>query len=118
MIDTEPPESVPRRRLVPGLGPNRSVARLVVMVALLAVVAVATLTATTAARGQGDGAADASQAQPEPATQAPPAEADAGEDATLSKQPLYRISQLYGFSPIINGIIIGLSVLAVMFFIW
>ncbi|MFI4859722.1 MAG: MotA/TolQ/ExbB proton channel family protein, partial [Phycisphaerales bacterium JB063] len=46
------------------------------------------------------------------------AEADAGEDATLSKQPLYRISQLYGFSPIINGIIIGLSVLAVMFFIW
>jgi biopolymer transport protein ExbB len=36
----------------------------------------------------------------------------------LSTQPLYKLSQMFLFSPVINGIIAGLSVLALMFFLW
>ena len=91
----------------------RPTLRIVAMVAVLIAVAAATFSATTPARGQGDPAA--TDANPPAATTGQEAIAD---DAKLSDQPLYRISQLYGFSPIINGLIIGLSVLAVMFFIW
>lgn len=35
----------------------------------------------------------------------------------LSEQPFYRVQQLFMFSPVINGIIVGLSVLGLLFFL-
>ncbi|XAL98381.1 MotA/TolQ/ExbB proton channel family protein [Phycisphaeraceae bacterium D3-23] len=98
---------------------GRPTFRLVAMVTMFFIIAAATLATTGPASGQDD-TTPANPAQPQ--TQSAPGATDSlsggDADANLSKKPLYRISQLYGFSPIINGIIIALSVLAVMFFVW
>ena len=63
----------------------------------------------------------AGPAAPTPASQsAPPTASDAGYGnlGDLSTQPLYKLQQMFFFSPVVNGIIAGLSVLAVMFFLW
>lgn len=49
-----------------------------------------------------------------PATQAD----KPGEPIQLSDQPVYKLGQLFMFSPVINGIIAGLSVLGVLFFLY
>lgn len=36
----------------------------------------------------------------------------------LAEQPIYKLQEMFMFSPVINGIIAGLSVLALMFFLW
>jgi len=56
---------------------------------------------------------------PAPATPAPadPA-ADYGNLGDLSVQPIYKLKQMFLFAPVINGIIGGLSVLGLMFFLW
>ena len=58
----------------------------------------------------------ASPATTPPAPEAPAA--DYGNLGDLSTQPLYKLQQMFFFSPVVNGIIAGLSVLAVMFFLW
>lgn len=105
MIDTETPKSIAYRR---GLGPTRGVARLVLLVVLLAVATAGTL----AAQGQDDAPAPGNNA-------AETAGESAGEEAAqpLSEQPLNRVSQLYFYAPIINGMIIGLSVIALALFV-
>lgn len=88
-----------------------------VVLMLTALVAIAA--ATFAAQGQGDG--DGGSPDTPSSQLAEPGVSGAGEtggQSELSDQPLYRIGQLYGFSPIINGMIVGLSVLALMFFLW
>lgn len=54
-------------------------------------------------------------ATPTPA--APPA-TTATDFGDLSTQPLYKLGEMFKFSPVINGLIGGLSVLALMFFLW
>lgn len=50
-----------------------------------------------------------------PAPVAPAADTNLGD---LSTQPLYKLGEMFKFSPVINGIIGGLSVLGLMFFLW
>ena len=52
---------------------------------------------------------------PAPAPTVAPTATDLGD---LSTQPLYKLGEMFKFSPVINGIIGGLSVLALMFFLW
>lgn len=56
---------------------------------------------------------------PQPAAPAETGEAAAAPDGpvVLSEQPFYRVQQLFMFSPVINGIIVGLSVLGLLFFL-
>jgi biopolymer transport protein ExbB len=91
------------------------------MVAVLAVAAAATFSAT----GQGDGGQPADNAGGTSSQLQPPGgngTGDAGNAGTpsddgLSDQPLNRIGQLFFYAPVINGLILGLSVLALMFFV-
>ncbi|MEM9419813.1 MAG: MotA/TolQ/ExbB proton channel family protein [Planctomycetota bacterium] len=55
------------------------------------------------------------QAQPVPAPTTP---ANYGNLGDLSVQPIYKLKQMFMFAPVINGIIGGLSVLSLMFFLW
>lgn len=43
---------------------------------------------------------------------------DYGNLGDLSVQPIYKLKQMFMFAPVINGIIGGLSVLGLMFFLW
>ena len=108
MIDTETPKTIaiPPRS---GLGPKHGWARLVLLVALL----VAATAGTLAAQGQDDAPATPPAAQPESTDGA--TDGDAAEP--LSEQPLNRVSQLFFYAPIINGIILALSVIALAFFV-
>jgi len=108
VIDTEPPKTI-AGPLRSGTGPTRGLARLVLLVALLAVATAATL----AAQGQDDAPANNAAE-----TTGQPAETPAdGAAEPLSEQPLNRISQLFGYAPIINGMILGLSVIALALFV-
>lgn len=89
------------------------------MIAVLIAAAAATFSAT----GQGaDGqptdnpGGTSSQLQP-PGGEAGNTPADEAADEGLSDQPLNRIGQLFFYAPVINGLIIGLSVLALAFFV-
>jgi len=102
--------------------------RLLVMVGLLAAIGVATLTAQAQSPGAagadqpgstGDAASDTDSGVDlgtAPGT-------DAGQDASdpqpgLAKEPLGRVGQLFMYSPIVNGIILGLSGLALALFLF
>ncbi|MEM6853489.1 MAG: MotA/TolQ/ExbB proton channel family protein [Planctomycetota bacterium] len=63
-----------------------------------------------------DGSADASgiQAPAAPAAQ-PGTVSNLGD---FSVQPIYKLKEMFLFAPVINGIIAGLSVLSLMFFLW
>lgn len=41
-----------------------------------------------------------------------------GNLGDLSVQPIYKLKQMFLFAPVINGIIAGLSVMGLMFFLW
>lgn len=89
------------------------------MIAVLVAAAAATFSAT----GQdNDGqptdnpGGTSSQLQP-PGGEAGNASADEAAAEGLSDQPLNRIGQLFFYAPVINGLIIGLSVLALAFFV-
>lgn len=60
--------------------------------------------------------------QPAPPAAAPATTPDETSDevkpAPLSEQPLYKFKQLFMFSPVINGMIVGLSVLGLLFFLY
>ena len=107
---------------------NRTPRRLALMVVLLGVMIAVALVANAQGVGPdrtGPGAAPPAQpaADNAPAPSAnstPPAtQADKpGEPIQLSDQPVYKLGQLFMFSPVINGIIAGLSVLGVLFFLY
>lgn len=101
--------------------------RLGLMVLLLAVA----IGATLVARAQDDSGLPVREdpaptdAQSDAQSDAQPADRDtAGADETedkptgLSEQPLARFKDLFMFSPVINGIIAGLSVLGLLFFLF
>lgn len=95
---------------------NRTGLRLALMVVLLACAIGATLVVnaqSTDAPGEGATTQTAEPAAPP----APVAEADA-KPADLSDNPLYRFRDLFMFSPVINGIIAGLSVLGLLLFLY
>jgi biopolymer transport protein ExbB len=72
---------------------------------------------TTAQQGT---AANAPAANPplQAGPTAPVAPETIGNLGDLSTQPLYKLQQMFLFSPVVNGIIAGLSILALMFFLW
>lgn len=93
---------------------NRTPLRLGLMVVLLACAISATLMVnaqSTDAPGEGTTAA------PTPAAPTPAAP-DANAPIDLSDNPLYKVRDLFMFSPVINGIIGGLSVLGLIFFLY
>ncbi|MBX2853142.1 MAG: MotA/TolQ/ExbB proton channel family protein [Phycisphaeraceae bacterium] len=94
---------------------NRTPLRLGLMVVLLACTIGATLMANAQSTdAPGDGTAVGSTEPAEPVSTAEPAEKPAG----LADNPLYRFRDLFMFSPVINGIIAGLSVLGLVFFLY
>lgn len=96
---------------------NRTPLRLGLMVLLLAFAIGATLMASAQSTDPNTGpATDAPAAQPEAAA----SEATTATDkpAGLSDNPLYRFKDLFMFSPVINGIIAGLSALGLIFFLY
>ncbi|MFN3168007.1 MAG: MotA/TolQ/ExbB proton channel family protein [Phycisphaeraceae bacterium] len=113
---------------------DRTPRRLAVMVVLLGLAVGAALMVQAQPERPGPGAPPDSNAQPAPAqpgtsapqpqpgatantpAQNPPAEPDG--PIKLSDQPVYKLGQLFMFSPIINGIIAGLSALGLMFFLY
>lgn len=97
---------------------NRTALRLSLMALLLLCAAGATLLAqaqSTDPPGEG-GPAEVAPAAEAPAEPAAVDEADKPVD--LSDNPLYRVRDLFMFSPVINGIIAGLSVLGLIFFLY
>lgn len=85
---------------------------LVMVAALLAIGSTLTLRAQdTPAPGSTPGSAVVAPA-------APAAPDDMGNLGDLSVQPIYKLKEMFGFAPVINGIIVGLSVLGFMFFVW
>jgi len=115
---------------------DRTPRRLAVMLVLLGLAVGAALMAQAQPERPGPGAPPDSEPQPAPAqpdTSAPPAQpstpanppenpSDGTDDADgpieLSDQPVYKLGQLFMFSPIINGIIAALSALGLMFFLY
>ena len=67
---------------------------------------------------QAQPAAPAAPPAASPQAAAPAAPEGMGNLGDLSTQPLYKLQQMFMFSPVVNGIIAGLSILAVMFFLW
>jgi len=65
---------------------------------------------------EGNAPAESGSAAPQPVSPATPNESNPNADIELSDQPLYRVKQLFMFSPVINGIILVLSVLGLLFF--
>lgn len=103
---TPPPAPFRGRRLWPRA--------LVMIVALLAVASTLTLRAQDSAPAT---------SQPTPAVTQPattpapgPETSSLGNDEPIYK--LYKLKEMFMFAPVINGIIAGLSVLALMFFVW
>ena len=93
---------------------NRTAFRLGLMVLLLAVAIGATLVVNAQSN---DGPADVTATQPDApasAVSAKPTDKPGG----LSDNPLYKFRDLFMFSPVINGIIAGLSVLGLLFFLF
>ncbi len=73
----------------------------------------------TAASGTLPAAGAGAMPQATPAGTTPTADPPGyGNLGDLSTQPLYKLQQMFFFSPVVNGIIAFLSVLAVMFFLW
>lgn len=94
---------------------NRTILRVGLMVLLLAVGVGVTLMANaqSADLPLAEGATTA-PSQADTAT----SEVDADKPAALSENPLYKVRDLFMFSPVINGIIAGLSVLGLIFFLF
>ncbi|MGB0768223.1 MAG: MotA/TolQ/ExbB proton channel family protein [Phycisphaeraceae bacterium] len=98
---------------------NRTPLRLGLMVLLLAIVAGATLMANAQSTDPAAATTSAATGSAEDAqADGSAAAADVNEPIDLSDNPLYRIRDLFFFSPIINGIIAGLSVLGLLFFLY
>jgi len=105
---------------------NRTPLRLAVMVVMLAVVGGVTLfssaqtnpTSETPTQAPATPSPQATTSQTATGEQGDTASTDADGAMQLSDQPLYRIRDLFMFSPVINGIIVGLSVLALIFFLY
>lgn len=91
---------------------NRTGFRLGLMVLLLMV----GLGATLVAGAQGTAASVEATAEAQPVVIDTPA--SAGKPAGLSDHPLYKVRDLFMFSPVINGIIAGLSALGLIFFLY
>ncbi|MBB6429081.1 biopolymer transport protein ExbB/TolQ [Algisphaera agarilytica] len=114
---------VPARRLWPRA--------LVMIAALLAVGSTLTLRAQNSPALPPAPTASPTQPAPAPASpgvvpatpapvpaSAPATPTDYGNLGDLSVQPIYKLRQMFEFAPVINGIIGGLSVLSLMFFLW
>lgn len=107
-----------------------SAPRLALLIVLLLIAVAGTVYAQAPAPGNG-GAAGDNPAQPAPGGEtpatspapqlvSPPQENQTAVPTApiqLSEQPLYRVQQLFMFSPVINGIILALSVLGLLFFV-
>ncbi len=101
--------------------PNWTTRRLAVMLVLLitAVSVVFYTRAQTVRPGPGEGPSPAQQPPAEGATPVQPAEqGGANKPVELSDNTLYRMGELFMFSPIINGLIAGLSALGLIFFLF
>lgn len=97
---------------------NRTSLRLSLMVVMLGCALGATLMAGAQSTDPpGEGSAVATPVDPSAQAQSPEM-ADADKPADLSDNPLYRFRDLFMFSPVINGIIAGLSVLGLIFFLY
>lgn len=96
---------------------TRTPLRLGLMVVLLAFGIGATLMANAQSTDPAT-APEATAAQPEAVAPAEAAPASADKPVDLSENPLYRIRDLFMFSPVINGIIAGLSILGLVFFLY
>ncbi|MEM9110888.1 MAG: MotA/TolQ/ExbB proton channel family protein, partial [Planctomycetota bacterium] len=94
---------------------NRTPLRLGLMVLLLAVAIGATLMASAQSTEPSAEGAATEATQPAEATAA---EAGSDKPAGISDNPLYKVRDLFMFSPVINGIIAGLSVLGLIFFLY
>lgn len=98
---------------------NRTPLRLGLMIVLLAFAISATLMANAQSTDPPpEGAAATTPAQPVAAATGEPAPDQADKPVDLSENPLYRIRDLFMFSPVINGIIAGLSALGLIFFLY
>lgn len=96
---------------------NRTPLRLGLMVVLLACAIGATLVANAQSTDPPGEGTSTEAAQPAGGL-AIEAEAVAEKPGDLSDNPFYRFRDLFMFSPVINGIIAGLSVLGLMFFLY
>jgi len=96
---------------------NRTPLRLSLMVLLMVIAIGATLMANAQSTDTPPPAAGETAAQPADAA-TPPADTEANEPVDLSDNPLYKMKDLFMFSPVINGIIAGLSVLGLVFFLY
>lgn len=86
------------------------------MVVLLAIASSATLMVSAQST---DPPAEGAAVEPtQPAAPAVTAAEPVNEPADLSDNPLYKFRDLFMFSPVINGIIAGLSVLGLLFFLY
>ena len=92
---------------------SRTPIRLVVM--LLAAAALGVVLLTSPSGVAQTGAVPAPVAVP---AAAPVPAAAAPAPASAATASLYKLQEMFMFSPVINGIIAGLSVLALMFFLW
>ncbi len=92
---------------------SRTPIRLVAM--LLAAVALGVVLLTSPSGVAQTGAVPAPVAVP---AAAPVPAAAAAAPASAATASLYKLQEMFMFSPVINGIIAGLSVLALMFFLW
>lgn len=114
---------------------DRTSRRLIVMAVLLVIAIAAALVANAQPGGEtgrvGPGGEQPPVSQPQPAPDALPlGQAQVGTDGAdaekadepskpmLRENPLYRVKDLFMFSPVINGIIIGLSILGLVFFLF
>lgn len=93
---------------------NRTPLRLGLMVLLLAIGICATLMANAQST---DPTTDPAAAAPEASAPVAATE-EAEKPAGLSDNPLYRVKDLFMFSPVINGIIAGLSALGLVFYLY
>mgnify|MGYP001820409929 CR=1 FL=1 len=93
---------------------NRTPLRLGLMVVLLAMAFSATLMVNAQSTDPPDEGAGVESAQPA----APVAAEPDNTPVDLSDNPLYKFRDLFMFSPVINGIIAGLSVLGLIFFLY
>lgn len=97
---------------------NRTPLRLGLMVLLLAVAIGATLMASAQSTDPSLTPTDGAAVQPETAPAAATDAQESDKPADLSDNPLYRVRDLFMFSPVINGIIAGLSALGLIFFLY
>ena len=95
--------------------PNKT--RTPLRLGLMAVLLVCAIGATLMASAQSTNpTTEATATQPE--ADAPASTDQVDKPVDLSENPLYRIRDLFMFSPVINGIIAGLSVLGLVFFLY